>query len=531
MITNTPFLRLHVESEDQTVDPTAEFVASVPGLNQLVKSFSAATGWEIGMQPSTPSTGFFPSDYLSNCGTTAPFDLKVVDMSADIPPGEKCLHREQCDGVIASINQMLVDLCRSRRAVNQLNAELSTTIPVTFQDQNLRKKHSQQLLNRLEGVLLQGVEALGMTASGVYLLDDATQELDLRIHTGLSPDRLLLPPRLLSECVADLDALTGQTVLINDSLLLPDWNIPESYPSSICVPVATHSTPLGTVWFFSEKKREFSKQDSLIAELIGGRVAAELERESASRVGSVSRKLERDIDRARVWQQIQTPPSLPQIDGWAVTGKDFLTDEIGGAFHDLSVSPSGLIVASIGDVQGAMIESGLAASSLRGAMRAHQAYLPIPKKFLFDINNTMWDCPLGDQIGSVFNVQIEPETGIASWANAGQTGALILGAAAETDITAEGSPLGACEDEEFEARDRVLLPSSVLFAFNDGFRQIFRMAFRRSDDFSIMEIMSGEELRTATAISDWVSKLVENHDSHRRIPDISFIAIERTTET
>lgn len=530
MITNTPFLRLHVESEDQVVDPTTEFVASVPGLNQLLSSFRAATGWEIGMQPSDPSSGFFPSDYLSNCGTLAPFDLKIVDMSEDIQPGENCLPRQQCDGLIGSINQMLVDLCRSRRAVNQLNAELSTNIPVTFREQNHRKQHSDQLLSKLESVLYQGIEALGVTASGVYLLDDGTQELDLRIHAGLSPDRLLMPPRLLSECVADLDALTGQTVLINDSSAFSDWNIPEAYPSSICVPVATHSTPLGTVWFFSEKKREFNKQDSLVAELIGGRVAAELERESAARAGSISKKLERDIDRARVWQKIQSPPAFPDLEGWKVIGNDFLTDEVGGAFHDFSVNSSGQIVASVGDVQGAMIESGLAASSLRGAMRAHQSQRPDPKKFLFDINNTMWDCPLGDQIGSVFNVQIEPETGIASWANAGQTGALILGAAAEAEITIEGSPLGACEDEEFDGRDRVLLPSSVLFAFNDGFRQLFKMTFRKSDDFTIMEIMSGEELRTATEINDWVSKLVENHDSYRRLPDISFVAVERKTE-
>ena len=142
----------------------------------------------------------------------------------------------------------------------------------------------------------------------------------------------------------------------------------------------------------------------------------------------------------------------------------------------------------------------------------------------------MWNCSLGDQIGSLFHIQLQPETGIAKWANAGQTGAVVVGAAAEPYLVMEGSPLGTCENETFDGGERVLLPNSVLFAFNEGFRELFRASFRRCGDDDILNAMTLYRINTSDRIHEWIAQMMEKFDAYRSRPDVSFIAIQRKAE-
>ena len=123
-------------------------------------------------------------------------------------------------------------------------------------------------------------------------------------------------------------------------------------------------------------------QQKQIAEMIGGRLSAELERESAVRSGSVSKKFTREIERARTWQTLQVPAVIPELDGWSLIGSEFHNEGIGGSIFDFRLSDGGDLFASVGDVQGGLFESGLAASSLRGAMVAHGIGHPSAEQLL-----------------------------------------------------------------------------------------------------------------------------------------------------
>ena len=143
------------------------------------------------------------------------------------------------------------------------------------------------------------------------------------------------------------------------------------------------------------------------------------------------------------------------------------------------------------------------------------------------MNNTLWNCPLGDQIGSLFHIAIEPHTGISQWSNAGETGAIIIGAGSEIHIAEACSPLGACPDESYEKSDRVLLPNSTLFAFNEGFRRLFKYQFRTATNEDILARIQEENILRPSEIENWITDLVAGFDSYRSSPDVSFIAIFR----
>ena len=581
MITETPTIRLHVEAETSE-DVVSESIGNIeiPGVQTLLELFPQITGWEVdrirGGQAIHDDRDTFSSSFLQTPGGATDSDFLesvssdkfgIVDMWSDWPDGRHCASRSQCDSLVQVFNTLIGQVETAYRQIELLNAQFAPNVPLTNGSDS-----GAILLQRLESVIRDGLRLLNVTAGGLYLLDDETRELNLRAQVGLPPQSLLKPPRKLRESIADLDALVGHPFAIsksgpvihdqtnedshsgnpsigsphpansNSGLRLnfapdsikpttkPTIAVPEDFPAALCVPVASHSTPLGTLWFFSATDRVFSNHEISIAELIGGRIGSELERESAIREGASSRKMTRDFDRAKLWQQLQTPPQIPAFDGWSVKGDQFLEQGVGGTVLDYSISSAGELVAALGDIQGAVMESSLAASAMRGAVRTLETSNLDAERLLFEVNNTLWNCPLGDQIGSLFSIRLDPSSGIAQWSNAGETGALIVGRGCETEIATSASPLGACADETFESRSRVILPESTLFAFNSGFRRLFRYSFRKSTDEEILEKLQSENLLTPVEIQTWIEELVADFDSYRSTPDVCFLAIHRTAD-
>lgn len=135
-------------------------------------------------------------------------------------------------------------------------------------------------VSRLRDVLKTGAKALGgFDAAALYLLDDETTSLKIRALWGLPTDRFLDPPRPLRGARADVEALLGSAVVLNEAYLAEAWKAPEDFDCSLCVPVASETTILGTLWFFSDRKRDIETRELETLELIAGRIVAELEKE------------------------------------------------------------------------------------------------------------------------------------------------------------------------------------------------------------------------------------------------------------
>jgi len=146
---------------------------------------------------------------------------------------------------------------------------------------------------RLRDILRVGARALGaFDAASLCVLDSATTSLKTRVVWGLPDDRYLEPPRPLRGARAEIEALTGNAVVLNDDDSVERWKAPEDFPCSVCVPVVSETTILGVLWFFSNIKRRIGVRELETLGLISGRVVDALERESLCSVCSRSKKRE-----------------------------------------------------------------------------------------------------------------------------------------------------------------------------------------------------------------------------------------------
>ena len=175
------------------------------------------------------------------------------------------------------------------------------------------------LAERLQAVLKGGAEAIDCHAAALYLLDEGTRHLKLRSSWGLPPKKLIEPPRPLASAVADLEALLGHAVVLTDAALAESWNAPESFPAALCVPVASPTIPLGTLWFFARDSRDFSDRQTNLAEIIAGRVAADLDREALLNDAAVIEPAKRLLRELESWRHDNATRMMPHVAGWKLS--------------------------------------------------------------------------------------------------------------------------------------------------------------------------------------------------------------------
>jgi GAF domain-containing protein len=176
----------------------------------------------------------------------------------------------------SDVTDLTNELEKCRAALRDRDAEFVGQV-----QSPIRRENSRRFTQRLEAILESSAQALACQAAAVYILDEDTTQLKLRASFGLPVIRLAEEPRELEGATADLEALVGHAVVLEDDKLFGFWRVPEpDYEAAVCVPIASADTILGTFWLFSSEPRDFSERDTDLIEILAGRFAAELERDA-----------------------------------------------------------------------------------------------------------------------------------------------------------------------------------------------------------------------------------------------------------
>ena len=108
----------------------------------------------------------------------------------------------------------------------------------------------------------------------------------------------------LRTATADLEALAGHAVVMKNRAIRAEWNAPEAAAAAVCVPMSTAAIPLGTLWVFSARERDFSDEEVNLVEIVAGRLASDLEREVLMQEGLQAASLKRQVAEAERLQEI-----------------------------------------------------------------------------------------------------------------------------------------------------------------------------------------------------------------------------------
>jgi phosphoserine phosphatase RsbU/P len=479
------YLKLHA-TEPTTTPPLAGGL-DLSSVEVLCCAFERATGWHLRYEsPALPRSAAHSTAVANGAG--------LVLTPAQRGEGQR-LPRQDVEHLAAAIAILLGELEQTRHALTQREADLAAGVPVSP-----RSDEAEHLAERLAAALQAAVQAVGGAAAALYLLDEGTSELKLRASFRLPAERLLEPARPLRGAIADLEALLGHAVVIEDTSLLPHWRCPEDYPAAMCVPVSSPSTPLGTLWIFSDEARDFTPEQTNLVEIVAGRIAADLDREVLLAVGAESKSAERDLHEAARWQEEHLPTIAPLIDDWDVAGTLHSAGELTSEFFDWTVLQDGHLAIALGDAHGRAVTAGLSAAALQATLKSHANYRHDARQMLERINDSLWTSSPGGQYASLGYGLISPDDHLLEIASAGRLGAVLVHREGHTALVQPSPPLGSDPDLLVTPRRQQFRPESALVLFSDGVLFATDPSQRPWDDEAVAEFvrrqlhLSAEEL-------------------------------------
>jgi serine phosphatase RsbU (regulator of sigma subunit) len=448
-----------LEIGDRSVDTTSVVILNV------CQAFERATGWSLcyaeGQPPREDHDLLWSAPVDPGVGT-APGHFRIDFSAEHIPPAGPRIDLEHAGELAAAVASLTTELQTARAEIRKREAELATGVPVIERDGDV-----MHVAERLEAVLRGGAEAVGCHAAAAYLLDSATSELKLRSAWGLPRERLTLEPRALRTAAADLEALAGHAVVMKNRAIRAEWGAPEAAAAAVCVPISTANMPLGTLWIYSARERDFTDAEVNVIEIIAGRLASDLEREVLVREGVAAAGMKRQIHEAERLQEVQLPRAVPRyvqwdVDAWTVRG-----DRLGGDFYDwFPHGDSGLSVA-VGAASGQGVAAAMLSNVIRTAIRAHADTAREPHQLLEAVNRALWQAAAGLQSAGLFYAILD-ETGRIRLATAGDVTAMLVQPAGFSVLSAASLPLARDPAARYRPTLHMLRPEEALVTMSGG---------------------------------------------------------------
>jgi phosphoserine phosphatase RsbU/P len=460
------YLRLVTDTSLRTVTQNEDLAA----VARVCQAFSEATEWrlEYAAAPIPAATSNLMWSAPVNPGVGAsPGHIRLF-MPADQPAAFAPRVPLAEAGLLAdSIAALWSELLTTRHALWQREAELAAGVPLVVRDDD---EQAPSLGQRLEAVLRGGAEAIGCQAAALYLLDSATTELKLRSAWGLPRKRFAEPARSLRPALADLEALLGHAVVLVEPSLFDYWKVPEQgFRACVCVPVSSPSMPLGTLWVFCDRVREFSDAETNILEVVAGRVASDLERETLVDEAVSARDQSQQFAAAERWQQECLPHIAPQVDGFEIAAQTWYAGRLGGTFYDWFASTDGNLSVLAGDVRPHGVEGALSTSLLRGAARAFGPRRKGANQFLQKANSILWTGSAGGASAGLFHAIIVDNRRTIEFSAAGPMRVLAIGENSFSVLAGPSAALGQEEEVKISCEQHACEPGEMLLAYGTTF--------------------------------------------------------------
>jgi sigma-B regulation protein RsbU (phosphoserine phosphatase) len=527
------FLKLRTVDSD-VAPPDVEHVA---GMTELCQAFTQATGWPLEFAadaappdqvevlwsaPVEPGVGASPGHLRIELGPAA----SVAQLASRVP-------LEAAEGLAAAIARLLQQTFTLRKTLWKREAELAAGVPVAA-----RPDEPEHLALRLEAALKTGAQLLGCEAAALYTLDEGTTELKLRSSWGLPFDRLEQPARPLATALADLEALLGHAVTLENMLTLRPWNVPEPCEASVCVPVSSPTMPLGTLWFFSQAPRPFTSEQTNLAELIAGRLAAELERALLLHEQVQAITVQRQLEQAGRMQQHSLSQAAPVVEGYDIDGWSSQAATVGGAFHEWRMLADGRLAVAVADACDGGVAGAIVASGLRAALRDSLDVCDDPLAILSRLHESIMASGAGDQWAGIALAILSPQTGEVVITSAGRPSAMWLATQGPELLLQPSLPLGLDDRDTDDASTRGECPSwrtkriwleprDSLLIYNRGFVEAGDEQGRPLSETSLAQSMIQARDRHPNELIDL---LCDRHEAHALAPnqlDRAVVIIQR----
>ena len=342
------------------------------------------------------------------------------------------------------------------------------------------------LTTMLAEVVNAAKQVLGAERGSVWLYDDATDELVLKVATHLDSIRLPAGKGLVGIC-----ARTKEIVNVPDCYADPRFD-PEVDKATgyrtrclLTLPLVDHKDVLvGVLQVLNKAEGSFDADDEALAMALAAQCAVALQRVRMTEAVIEGERLRQELEMARTVQQSTLPSTMPSVPGYDVFGTFAPAELTGGDTFDLAAVQQGLLVV-LADATGHGIAPALSVTQMQAMLRmAFRMGADLETAFVH-VNNGLAETLADDRFITAFIGLLDPACHALRFHSGGQAPILHFQAASGTCARYDPTsfPLAAMPLKSM--RPAVVLemaPGDILALLSDGiyeYRDADRRAVRR----------------------------------------------------
>lgn len=314
------------------------------------------------------------------------------------------------------------------------------------------------------------VEARG---AALWMLDESRTRLVARALFGFPFDTAQVPPIVLSESPADLEASAGDPVILRSISHDPrcrSWPalLRDGADSGLCVGLRSKEQTLGTLHVFADQGTEFSLHSVRLLMAIAGQVSACIEQSSLRRESQAQRRWTRELAAASEVQAALLPRDLPQIDGFELAVHFQPVRAVGGDLYDFIPFGEKDLGIAIGDASGKSVTGALLMATVRGGLRAYVEDHFHISEVLRRLNLAIHQATFGEYFMTLFYGVLNIPSRELTHASAGHDPPLLIQGGRCVDLIGGGVVLGADPRATYPFTRTRIEPGGVLVFSTDG---------------------------------------------------------------
>jgi sigma-B regulation protein RsbU (phosphoserine phosphatase) len=330
---------------------------------------------------------------------------------------------------------------------------------------------SLELDEVLENMMTALKNVVDYDAVGIFLLKEETNRVEPRVWRGYlgedSRSRLGLKVG---------EGLIGWVVQHGEGIFVPDVRRDKIYQdarpgtlSELVVPIKTGDKIIGALNLESDKLDAYSKNDLDFLTVFASHASVSIERARLYREILSNRKLEEQLNVARMIQQTFLPRKSPAIPGFDIAGTNIPSQKVGGDYYDFIQIVERQMGIAIADVSGKGMPASLIMAAFRASLIAEIRNNYAIRTILQKVNRLMYESvDRGGFVTAVYGV-LDSKNRIFTFSNAGHNPPILIRKNGSYEELVEGGlALGITNDCQYEECPVYLAAGDMLVFYTDG---------------------------------------------------------------
>ncbi|HXV76904.1 MAG TPA: GAF domain-containing SpoIIE family protein phosphatase [Candidatus Polarisedimenticolaceae bacterium] len=385
----------------------------------------------------------------------------------------------------------------------------------------------------LARIIDAGRAVLAADRGTVFLLDETTDELVVRVGTGVRELRIPAGKGIAGEC-AQSRRLINVPDCYADARFNRDVDRESGYRTRclLAVPlIAEQDRLVGVLQLLNKKRGTFSQRDERIASALAAQCAVALERVRMTQELLEKERMQRELAVAREIQTGFLPRKLPRVDGYDLAGVTEPAEETGGDTFDwIGSGPRGAVML-VGDATGHGVGPALSATQVRAMVRIAGRLGASLEQTLAHVNDQLTEDLAANRMVTAFLGRLDADAGKLFYHAAGQ-GPLLHYHAATDQCEWRNStapPLGCIASLPVpKPAEFVLAPGDVVGVMTDGIFEYADARERMFGETGVAEVVRRHHDRPMSELVRLLFDAARRHaDGRPPADDITIVLVRR----